>query len=183
MLFYASNRQLCRQYAGRHEKGEIEELIKKRRQQKILEIINAKRVATQGELAGELVRHGIDATQSSVSRDIAELSLAKTNGYYSVPGPVAKVGGPVLELDTAGDNLIVVKTDVGLAQPAALVIDRAKLDEVVGTLAGDDTILVAVKNAAAQQVAIKKITRLFRTAPLTRARRPRRSTSLAQWSR
>ncbi|HEU4391526.1 MAG TPA: hypothetical protein VFV34_27295 [Blastocatellia bacterium] len=167
----------------RRERDENEGLIKKRRQQKILEIINAKRVATQGELADELTRHGIEATQSSVSRDIAELNLAKTNGYYSVPSAATKVGGPVLELDTAGDNLIVVKTEIGLAQPAAILIDRAKLDEVVGTLAGDDTILVAVKNATAQQMAIKKIATLFRTASHPRSKRPRRPSSLAQWPR
>ena len=67
----------------------------------------------------------------------------------------------MVAVDTAGDNLIVVKTDTGQAQPAALAIDRANIEEVVGTVAGDDTILVAVKNAAAQRAAIKKIMKLF----------------------
>jgi transcriptional regulator of arginine metabolism len=159
---------------------------KRQRQRKILDIINAKRVATQGQLADELARLGLEATQSSVSRDIAELNLVKSNGYYSVPEATGNgtMGGPVLELDTAGDNLIVLKTEVGLAQPAAIVIDRAKLDEVVGTLAGDDTILIAVKNAAAQQVAIKKITRLFQTAPpRARAKRLKRAPGVAHSSR
>jgi transcriptional regulator of arginine metabolism len=85
-----------------------------------------------------------------------------------------KIGGPVTALDTAGDNLIVVKTEVGLAQPAALTIDRAGIDEIVGTVAGDDTILVAVRNAAAQRLAMKRIVKLFAPAG-SRSRRERRN--------
>jgi transcriptional regulator of arginine metabolism len=149
--------------------------VKRVRQQKVLEIVAAKRVATQEELAGELALRGIDATQSSVSRDIAELNLIKSNGYYTVPGPPAAPAGDIVEIDTAGDNLIVVKTDVGLAQPAALRIDRAKLDEIVGTVAGDDTILIAVKSRAAQQLALKRIMSLFANPSSTRRPNRRRS--------
>jgi transcriptional regulator of arginine metabolism len=131
------------------------------RHQKILEIISEKQIATQQDLARELVRRGFTATQSSVSRDIVKLGLAKLDGYYVAPEEAVEVGGPVIDLDTAGDNIIVVKTEVGLAQPAALTIDRARIDEIVGTVAGDDTILVAVKNAAAQRLAMKKIVKLF----------------------
>src|SRR2546426_996391 len=130
-------------------------MANKARQQKILEIISAKPVATQQELAAHLSRRGFAATQSSVSRDIVKLGLTKLDGYYVAPEQAVKVGGPVTAIDTAGDNIIVVKTEVGLAQPAALTIDRAGIAEIVGTLAGDDTILVAVKNVAAQRVAIK----------------------------
>lgn len=148
--------------------------MKRIRQQKILEIVAASRVATQDELAKELARRGIDATQSSVSRDLAELKLIKSNGYYTVPETAASLSGPVVAIETAGDNLIVVKTEVGLAQPAALTIDRAKLDEVVGTVAGDDTILIAVKNAGAQQAAIGKIAALFQNAGSPHRRGPSR---------
>jgi transcriptional regulator of arginine metabolism len=55
----------------------------------------------------------------------------------------------------------VIKTEVGLAQPAALTIDRAGINEIVGTVAGDDTILVAIKNEAAQRAAMKKLVKLF----------------------
>lgn len=135
--------------------------MKKRRQQAIFEIISAKRVATQQQLAEELARRKITATQSSVSRDIVELGLTKANGYYAAPQADLTVGGPIVALDTAGDNIIIVKTDVGQAQPAALAIDRANIDEIVGTLGGDDTIFIAVKNSAAQRAAIKKIVKLF----------------------
>jgi transcriptional regulator of arginine metabolism len=135
--------------------------MKRERQQAILEIISDGRLATQQELATELEARGIEATQSSVSRDIAELGLIKINGHYATPNP-EDLGAERLEsIDTAGDNLIVVRTEVGQAQPAALAIDGAAIPEIVGTVAGDDTILVAVKNEAAQRVAIRKVLELF----------------------
>jgi transcriptional regulator of arginine metabolism len=131
------------------------------RRQKILEIISATPIATQQELAAHLSRGGFAATQSSVSRDIVKLGLTKLDGYYTALEDAVNVGGPITEIETAGDNIIVVKTEVGLAQPAALTIDRASIAEIVGTVAGDDTILIAVKNAAAQRLAMKKIVKLF----------------------
>jgi len=145
--------------------------MKRTRQERILQIIAAKQVATQQELAEELARKGIDATQSSVSRDIVEMGLTKLNGYYTAPRP-ALSGGLVVEVATAGDNLIVVKTDIGQASPAALAIDRANMDEIVGTVAGDDTIFIAVKNLEAQRSAMKKLVKLF-APPATRAERAR----------
>jgi transcriptional regulator of arginine metabolism len=156
------------------------------RHQAILEIISAKPIATQQELAAQLSRRGFGATQSSVSRDIVKLGLTKLDGHYVAPEDAVRVGGPVTGIDTAGDNLIVVRTEVGLAQPAALTIDRAKIDEIVGTVAGDDTILIAVKNAAAQRLAMKKIVKLF-TPALQRGRaankRAARSVSTGLWPR
>jgi|SRR6266571_2260154 len=158
----------------------------KARHQKILDIISVKRIATQEDLARQLQRQGFTATQSSVSRDIVKLGLTKLDGYYVAPQAALRVGGPVVALDTAGDNIIIVKTEVGLAQPAALTIDRAEIGEIVGTVAGDDTILVAVKNATAGRLAMKKIVDLF--AP-SRARsrgtraRVTRHTLNAPWTR
>ena len=137
----------------------------KTRHQTILEIVSAKPIATQQELAAALARRGFPATQSSVSRDIVKLGLTKVDGFYVAPKHALKFGGPVTAIDTAGDNIIVVKTDVGLAQPAALTIDRAGIDEIAGTVAGDDTILIAVKNASAQRLAMKKIVKLFAPSP------------------
>lgn len=142
------------------------------RHQEILDVISAKPIATQQELAAELSRRGFAATQSSVSRDVVKLGLTKLDGYYVAPEAAVKAGGPVASIDTAGENLIVVRTEVGLAQPAALTIDRAGIDEIVGTVAGDDTILVAVKNGAAQRLAMKKIVKLFAPAK-TRSRSTR----------
>ncbi|HEY9232468.1 MAG TPA: arginine repressor [Blastocatellia bacterium] len=154
--------------------------MKTARQQKILEIIGARRVATQQQLARELKRRGIDATQSSVSRDIVELGLTKLQGRYAAP-QAAFGGNPVVEVETAGDNLIVIKTVIGQASAAALAIDRAGISEIVGTVAGDDTLFVAVKHQDAQRAAIKQIIKLF--APVTvETHAPRRppSTSPSQ---
>lgn len=139
------------------------------RHQAMLEIINRKPIATQQELAAELSRRGFEVNQSSVSRDIVKLGLAKLDGYYAAPNAALNAGAPVTSIDTAGNNLIVIKTEVGLAQPAALTIDRAGINEIVGTVAGDDTILVAIKNEAAQRGAMKKLVKLF--APPRRASR------------
>ena len=127
----------------------------------ILDIVGAKPIATQQQLTAELRRRGVESTQSSISRDIGRLGLVKINGAYAAPHGPALAGGPISSIDTAGDNLIVVKTDVGQAQHAALVIDWAELPEIVGTVAGDDTILVAVRNAASQRLAVKKVLGLF----------------------
>jgi transcriptional regulator of arginine metabolism len=155
--------------------------MKKKRQESILSIIGAKRIATQQELTKELARRGIEATQSSVSRDMHKLGLTKVNGHYAAPRAAVAAAGPVIVVETAGDNLIVVKTDTGQAQPAALAIDRANVEEIVGTVAGDDTILVAVKNASAQRVAIKKIKALFERG--ARAGRTPREKSRGEKSR
>lgn len=143
------------------------------RHQKILEIIGGKPIATQQELAAALSRRGFVVTQSSVSRDVVKLGLTKLNGHYVAPEAAVAIGGPVTGIDTAGDNIIVIKTEVGLAQPAALTIDRAGIGEIVGTLAGDDTIMVAVKNGVAQRVAMNKIVKLF--APAGAGRRSQRN--------
>ncbi|HVG20591.1 MAG TPA: arginine repressor [Blastocatellia bacterium] len=134
--------------------------MKRLRQEAILQIIAAKHVATQQELAEELARKSIYATQSSVSRDIVELGLTKLNGYYTATRP-ALSDGSVVDMVTAGDNLIVIKTDIGQATPAALAIDRAKIDGIIGTIAGDDTIFIAVKSLEAQRLAMKKLVKLF----------------------
>ena len=139
--------------------------MKRVRQQTILEIIGAKPIGTQQELAVEVARRGIAATQSSVSRDIVELGLTKLNGYYVPPRGTLPNDGPIIDIDTAGDNLIVVKTRIGQAQPAALTIDDAGISSIVGTVAGDDTILIAVKSLNAQRTAVKAIVKLFAPQP------------------
>jgi transcriptional regulator of arginine metabolism len=134
--------------------------MKTERQQKILEIIGARRVATQQQLARELKRRGIEATQSSISRDMVELGLTKLQGRYTAP-QAAFAGSPVVAVETAGDNLIVIKTTIGQASATALAIDQANVSEVVGTVAGDDTLFVAVKSIEAQRAVLKQINRLF----------------------
>lgn len=143
--------------------------MKSDRQREILEIIKERPVATQQELVRRLFSRGVEATQSSVSRDIVALRLTKLNGRYVAP-QAAGFAVPPIDINPAGDNLIVLKTEVGQAQPVALRIDQADIKTVVGTVAGDDTIFVAVKDSAAQRAAIKALSKLFGLA----SKRPNR---------
>lgn len=131
---------------------------KETRQQRILSLIRAKRIGTQEELTAHLERAGVAATQSSVSRDLVELGIVKHHGHYMLPGGAN--GGAargLLSLETAGEVLVVAKCESGMASAVAVEIDRAKLPEIVGTLAGEDTIFIAVTDRKAQRSAIKKI--------------------------
>src|SRR5262245_54544417 len=140
-----------------------EMVMNRGRQQAILEIMSDKAIANQHALMDELDQTGIARTQSSVSRDVAKLGLIKINGHYAAPGPDVMAAGPIVSIDTAGECLVVIKTEIGQASPTALKIDQAGISEIVGTVAGDDTMLNAVKNAAAQRIAIRKIMELFST--------------------
>jgi transcriptional regulator of arginine metabolism len=135
---------------------------KTRRQQKILSLIRARHVGTQQELTAMLDRAGFAATQSSVSRDLEELGVVKHNGHYTLPratdGAAAR---GLLGLDPAGECLVVAKCEPGLASSVAVEIDRAAIPEIVGTLAGEDTIFIAVRERKLQRPVIKKVLELF----------------------
>lgn len=136
---------------------------KEKRKQKILSLIQARRIGTQQELAALLSRAGVAATQSSISRDLVELGVVKTNGHYAQPraaGGAAAARG-LLSVEAAGDNLLVAKCEPGLASAVAVEIDRAHFEEVAGTLAGEDTIFIAVAERKAQRAVVKKIWQLF----------------------
>jgi len=135
---------------------------KETRQQKILSLISAKRIGTQDELTAYLERAGVVATQSSISRDLVELGVVKHHGHYTLPRSTnGSAARGLLSLDTAGDALIVAKCDSGMASAVAVEIDRAAIPEIVGTLAGEDTIFIAVADRKTQRTAIKKIWELF----------------------
>lgn len=141
--------------------SEVFEVNKSSRQQKILSLIQAKPIGTQQELRALLERTGVAATQSSVSRDLEELGVVKHHGHYTVPHLRSTSVRGLLSLDRAGDNLIVARTEAGLASAAAVTIDSAAITEIVGTLAGEDTIFIAVADAKSQRVAMKKVWELF----------------------
>jgi transcriptional regulator of arginine metabolism len=135
---------------------------KETRQKKVLSLIRARRIATQEELTAQLERAGVAATQSSVSRDLEELGIIKRHGYYTLPqasnGTAAR---GLLSLEVAGDALVVAKCEPGLASAVAVEIDGAQIEEIVGTLAGEDTIFIAVNERKEQRAVIKKIWELF----------------------
>ena len=135
---------------------------KETRQQKILNLIRAKRIGTQDELTAHLERAGFAVTQSSVSRDLVKLGIVKHNGHYTLPrSSKGARGRGLLSLDTAGDVLIVAKCEPGIASAVAVEIDRASIPEIVGTLAGEDTIFIAATERKAQRTAMKKVWELF----------------------
>ncbi len=125
----------------------------------ILEIIDSKDIETQEELADELRRHGVAVTQATVSRDIKELRLLKVlsekGGYKYATADRAEKGlndrfirifsESVLSMANA-NNLIVIKTLSASAAPACEAIDSLKWPEIVGTLAGENTVLVIVQS-------------------------------------
>ena len=144
---------------------------RKQRLLRILELISTRRIHTQEELVEALRADGWDVTQSSVSRDIASLRLVKSDGAWARP-PAGEVQGVdpdelriregVLQVDTAGDSLVVVRTPPGEANRVAVAIDRLGWPEVVGTIAGDDTIFIAARSAQAQQSTVRRVKKLAR---------------------
>ena len=136
-------------------------MLKDLRQKKILSLIQARPVGTQSELRSLLERSGVSATQSSVSRDLEELGVVKHHGRYTVPRSNGAAARGLLSLDLAGDNLVIARTEPGLASAVAVQIDSNGISEIVGTLAGEDTIFVAVNDRKDQRVAMKKIWELF----------------------
>jgi transcriptional regulator of arginine metabolism len=136
---------------------------KTERQQKIADVIRAKRIRSQAELVQELERRGVTSTQASVSRDLSELGVVKVGGVYKLPQVEPGQSSLVdrLAVDRAGDHLLVVSTGPGHAPIAALKIDKAKIAGIVGTIAGDDTIFVAVRGRKDQSKVTRKILSLF----------------------
>lgn len=139
--------------------------IQSERQETIRQILEKGPARTQRSLVDALITKGLDATQSSVSRDLKELGAIKTAIGYELPGlmagddEVARVSGLLRDMETAGPNLLVIKTAIGAAQRVALALDRSGWPEMVGNVGGDDTILVATKNASGQKNLLSKIDR------------------------
>jgi transcriptional regulator of arginine metabolism len=129
------------------------------RQNRILELVQEEPLASQDELRLRLSRLGFKVTQATLSRDIHELGLVKTpEGYMAPPGQASHDSGApriarlLREFVTGlrgAQNLLVLKTTPGSAQPVAAGIDAEEWPEVVGTVAGDDTILVICANRKA----------------------------------
>jgi transcriptional regulator of arginine metabolism len=137
-------------------------MLKDKRQETIRDLIRANDIASQSELAMLLTDKGFQVTQSSVSRDLVEIGVIKVKGFYALPEiQTENQRYGLLSLDTAGENLIVGKCEAGLASAVTVKIDGAKMSEIVGTIAGDDTIFIAVKSQKTQKAAIKKIWEMF----------------------
>ena len=131
------------------------------RQNTILELIHSNQIGTQEELTEMLEAKGFPVNQSSVSRDLVELKIVKTNGFYAAPNKSKYSNFGLLSLEIAGDSLIVAKTDTGFAAAVCVRIDNEKIPEIVGTIAGEDTIFIAVRGSKEQEIVLKKVWELF----------------------
>ena len=134
--------------------------MKTKRQRKIIELITNYDIEPQEELAAKLVENGFNVTQATISRDIRELNLTKiaTKGgkqKYAVQSSSDIVSNSkymrvlndgIITMDTAG-NILVVKTVSGMAMAVAAALDAMQIKEILGCIAGDDTIMCVVKHA------------------------------------
>ena len=136
-------------------------MLKRDRQKRILNLIRAKRIGIQEELRAHLEHAGVPATQSSVSRDLEALGVVKHHGFYAMPHANGDAARGLLSLDVAGEVLVVAHCLPGRASSVAVEIDDAAVPEIVGTLAGEDTIFIAVHDQKSQRAAMKKIWELF----------------------
>jgi transcriptional regulator of arginine metabolism len=138
------------------------------RRSALAKIIRTGAVGRQTELVAMLRRHGLVATQSSVSRDLRELGVAKIGDRYVLPDPAAEVEDDFRTLkqfvraqQAAGPYMLVLKTTVGAAQSVAVAIDKAKWPEAAGTISGDDTIFIATAAAGQQRKLIDRLHTIF----------------------
>jgi transcriptional regulator of arginine metabolism len=138
-----------------------------RRREEILRIVRETAVHSQDELMAALRKHGFKVTQPTLSRDLRELGLIKTPNGYVTPEQLAAVAAfapresrehrfehlvreRVLSAEAAL-NMVVIKTPVAEAQPLASAIDAAEVDDMLGTIGGDDTIFVAFRTTTAAE--------------------------------
>lgn len=132
--------------------------MKNARQNKILELIDEYEISTQEALIQKLAEHGFDSTQTTISRDIRQLRLIKGptgRGTYKYVAPEVRKGNDapghnsaltdaVLKIEAA-QNLIVIKTMAGMANAIAVCVDSLHIKDIIGSVAGDDTILLVLK--------------------------------------
>lgn len=113
------------------------------------DIISAREVRKQEDLVAALQAAGFSVTQSSVSRDLTEMGVHKVNGTYTIHRDPTFAA--ILTAVPAGPHLLVLKTLIGGAQRVAYTIDAADMADIVGTVAGDDTIFIATASEAGQE--------------------------------
>ncbi len=136
----------------------------------IRELLSEREIGSQDELRRALFRRGHRVTQATLSRDIHELGLVKTGEGYKLPqGEDAELSLPSIErliqtfvydVKTA-QNLVVIKTSAGSAQPVSAAIDAEEWDEVVGTIGGDDTILTITTDSRTAVALAQRLRKYF----------------------
>ncbi len=149
--------------------------MKYSRHAKILELIDKCQIETQEELAEKLKAHGMDVTQATVSRDIKELRLIKVmadDGHYkyaSISQNDGNISNKLLTIFTESfvscdyaNNVVVVKTLPGMAQASASAVDALKWADIIGTIAGDDTIMIICRAERIAEELVDKLNRMIK---------------------
>ncbi|PIG97285.1 arginine repressor [Deinococcus sp. UR1] len=145
-------------------------LSKEQRQKRIQDIIARESVSTQGELVERLQADGIRVTQATVSRDINELrlvrlpvgkgrhryALAQTTGHVGAQEELARLFQNFVHDVDRGENMLVIRTAEGHASGVALLLDRVRRDDIVGTIAGEDTIFVVARTTAEAEIIMEE---------------------------
>ena len=152
----------------------MKQTIKKRRHEKINELVSKYEIDTQEELADRLCEAGYQVTQATVSRDIRELKLSKIpvgkgrQKYVAFTQDESHLGDKYIRVLREGyvsmdlaQNLLVMKTVPGMAMAVAAAVDALKIEEVVGCIAGDNTIMMAMRNEATAAAVMDKIERML----------------------
>jgi len=144
-------------------------MTKTARQALLLEILRSRAVRTQEELAEALAARGAEASQVTLSRDLRELGVVKApDGYreaeaVNTPAQEEQLARALRDFAisiTPAASLVVIRTSAGAAGPLGLALDRSRLESIVGTIAGDDTIFVAAASAAKAIEAAKQLEEL-----------------------
>jgi transcriptional regulator of arginine metabolism len=165
------------------------------RHQKILDLVRTRSISSQDQLRELLSREGISVTQSTLSRDVKELELVKGRRGYQLPEESAsqdsqrllrRLQAAILQYllsCTAARNLVVLRTPAGHAHPLALALDSGALDGVLGTVAGDDTVLLVAENDGDARRLAADILALAESAPAADRRTADRTTPESDRSR
>ncbi len=148
--------------------------MKKNRHGKIVELIEAYNIETQDELAEKLKAAGFQVTQATVSRDIRELKLSKVptgdgkQKYVILRQDDSHLGDKYIRVLRDGfmsmdmaQNILVIKTVAGMAMAVAAAVDAMKFKEIVGSIAGDDTIMMAVRTVEDTRIVMDKIYKML----------------------
>lgn len=148
--------------------------MKRKRHEVVVDLINRYDIETQEELAAYLREEGYDVTQATVSRDIRELKLSKIatgNGkqkYIILKNDDSHLGDKFIRVLRDGfvsmnmaQNILVIKTVQGMAMAVAAAVDAMKFPEIVGCIAGDDTIMAAVKSVDDTMIVMEKINKIL----------------------
>ena len=143
---------------------------KKQRQSRILQLVGERNIETQSDLVAALRAMGMEVTQATVSRDIKELGIVKvmtgegsqkyvalTHSGEATSGRMKRVFSDAVISIRSADTLVVIKTLPGMAQGAASALDSMYLEEILGSLAGDDTIFIATNSPDAADKLVRKL--------------------------